>query len=416
MPVGANSNRARLKSVLFGAVALFLATSIVMYPETAFQSSLEGLKIWWEVVFPALLPFLIAAEMMMGFGIVHLLGVLLEPLMRPVFRVPGAGAFVLVMGWASGYPVAAKLTVQLRQANLITRSEGERLVSFCSTADPLFMFGAIAVGFFHEASLGVILAIAHYAGSFLTGIAMRFHEPKGTLTPPFDTSHDFILLRALKAMHRARIKDGRTLGQLMGEAITNALNTLFMVGGFIILFSVIINVLAQINVDVLIGSVIAVPLVLIGIPPELAPSLVSGIFEVTLGSRSASLLKDSLPLVDIITVTSALIAWSGLSIHAQVASILSVTDIRYTPYLISRLLHTVLTGAITALIWNPAQKYLTVSSAVLPAFLQQSPENNLLNMWSWLEFIGMKILLFLLGLVAVALLLHLIQTYYLRKK
>ena len=38
-------------------------------------------------------------------GVVHFLGVLLEPLMRPLFNVPGVGAFALSMGLAAGYPM-----------------------------------------------------------------------------------------------------------------------------------------------------------------------------------------------------------------------------------------------------------------------------------------------------------------------
>ena len=58
MRKGIKANRAWLKSFLLGGGALFLVVSLVLYPETAFNSSLEGLQIWWEVVFPALLPFL----------------------------------------------------------------------------------------------------------------------------------------------------------------------------------------------------------------------------------------------------------------------------------------------------------------------------------------------------------------------
>ena len=45
----------------------------------------------------------------MGMGVVHFIGVLMEPLMRPLFNVPGTGAFVLAMGIASGYPLGAAL-------------------------------------------------------------------------------------------------------------------------------------------------------------------------------------------------------------------------------------------------------------------------------------------------------------------
>ena len=86
------------------------------------------------------------SEIMIGLGVVHFMGVLVEPIMRPVFRIPGEGAFAVVMGLASGYPVGARITARLYQEGMCNSVEGERLVSFANTADPLFMIGAVAVG------------------------------------------------------------------------------------------------------------------------------------------------------------------------------------------------------------------------------------------------------------------------------
>ena len=117
-----------LKPFYWPYSTITLVISIILFPQEAFEASLQGLNIWWEVVFPANLPFFIAAELLIGFGVVHFLGVLLEPIMKPFFRVPGTGGFVMAMGLSSGYPMGAKLTVRLREQGLITRSEGERLV------------------------------------------------------------------------------------------------------------------------------------------------------------------------------------------------------------------------------------------------------------------------------------------------
>lgn len=72
----------------------------------------------------------------------------MEPLMRPLFRVPGTGGFVWAMGLASGYPAGAKLTARLWKDKRITTIEAERLVAFTNSSNPLFLFGAIAIGFF----------------------------------------------------------------------------------------------------------------------------------------------------------------------------------------------------------------------------------------------------------------------------
>lgn len=129
---------------------------------------------WWNIVFPSLLPFFIVSEILISIGVVRFIGVFLEPLMRPVFKVPGAGGFVWAMGMASGFPAGAKLTARLRQENQISRHEAERLVSFSNSSNPLFIFGAVSIGFFQDKNLGLLLAVSHYLGNVFVGLTMRF--------------------------------------------------------------------------------------------------------------------------------------------------------------------------------------------------------------------------------------------------
>lgn len=140
--------RSKLKTILLACSVTIMAVSIIAFPQESVDASIRGLNMWWEIVFPSLLPFFIVSEMLIGFGVVKFIGVLLEPLMRPIFRVPGVGGFVWAMGMASGYPAGAKLTARLRQEGQLTRIEAERLVSFTNSSNPLFIFGAVSVGFF----------------------------------------------------------------------------------------------------------------------------------------------------------------------------------------------------------------------------------------------------------------------------
>lgn len=142
---------------------------------TALEASIRGLDMWWEVVFPSLLPFFITAELLLSFGVVKFLGVVFEPIMRPLFNVPGVGSFAWIMGMVSGYPTGAKLSVRLKEQKQISQLEAERLVAFTNSSSPLFIFGAISIGFFHDAKLGVLLAVCHYLGNAITGICMRFY-------------------------------------------------------------------------------------------------------------------------------------------------------------------------------------------------------------------------------------------------
>jgi len=53
-----------------------------------------------------------------------------------------------------------------------------------------------------------------------------------------------------------------------------------------------------------------------------------------------------LPLSERITVATAIIGWSGLSVHFQVAAMVNETDIRMFPYILARILHAAISGLV----------------------------------------------------------------------
>mgnify|MGYP001247341359 CR=1 FL=1 len=374
------SRHSPILTIFLSFSTIVLVISLVAHSQLSFEAAVRGLKIWWEVVFPSTLPFIVLSEILMGLGVVHFVGVLLEPLMRPLFNVPGTGGFVLAMGFSSGYPVAAKLTIRLREQRNVTKEEGERLVSFATTGDPLFVMGAVAIGFFHSQQIGVVLAATHYLSAILLGMLCRFHAPHAVISKPLERTDKPLPLRALEAMHQARLRDGRPFGKLMGDAVQSALNTLFMIGGFIIVFSVMIQLFSAIHLTAFFGDVLSILLGPFGFPPAFAHAIVAGLFEVTLGAQGASETADSVPLVWKAAIASAILSWGGLSVHAQVASILSTTDIQVAPYLVARLMHAVLSACLTFVLWRPLTESAWLRGKDVPVFL---PEASFISVSHW---------------------------------
>lgn len=387
-----------IQTVFFATVSMILVICLIRYPQTAFDSALRGLKIWWDVVFPACLPFMILSEMMMGFGVVHFMGVLLEPLMRPLFNVPGAGGFVMSLGFASGYPVGPKLAARLREQKLVSRAEGERLLCFTSTTDPLFIFGAVAVGFFQDASLGISIALANYLGAIILGILLRYHDRKGAVTSSSLDKNSPLLLRAFRAMHRARLRDRRPLGKLMGDAVLSSFQTLFVIGGFIIIFSVIIKFVSMGAFAELLTWPLSILLYAVHIPEQMSEAFIIGFFEVTQSMQFISQSNVDLNMEMKMAITSGLLAWGGISVHAQVASIISSTDMRYQPYFIWKGIHSILAGIIAYLLWEPLER-LSIVSAALPAFTQQQPDGGLRPAWDVFQQLGTFAFILLLTLI-----------------
>ncbi|HOB21323.1 MAG: sporulation integral membrane protein YlbJ [Firmicutes bacterium] len=340
------------KAYFTAAVAAAFTVAMVLYPEQAFRSSLSGLKVWWEIVFPALLPFFIAAELLMGLGVVHAMGALLEPLMRPLFGVPGVGAFALAMGLASGYPIGAKISGRLRKENLCTKVEGERLVAFTNTADPLFLIGAVAVGMFHSPALGGAIAGAHYLSAILVGLMLRFY---GRGEPSFtkEENKENLFRKAARELYRARLADGRPFGQLFGDAVRESINSLLFVGGCIMMFSVVIEVLTLSGFIGWASRGFGAVLSLFGLEPGIVEPLISGLFEITIGCEVAS--KANIPLFQQVMAVNAIIAWSGLSVLSQVATMVNDTDLSLLPYIGTRIVQAVLAALLTFVFLDPAQ-------------------------------------------------------------
>ncbi|MFD3260296.1 sporulation integral membrane protein YlbJ [Paenibacillus lentus] len=372
-------NLARITMSLMVIAMAAIGVLMLTYPEASWEAGVTGLAIWWEVLFPSLFPFFVISELMLGFGIVHFLGKLLDPLMKPLFRIPGSGGFVAAMGFASGYPVSAKLATKLREQQLISRVEGERLVAFTTSSDPIFLIGAVSVGFFGSSKLAGILALAHYGSALVLGFMMRFYGTKeksdgqGTdynitsgqgsapSSPGSGSSAKFSLRLALQAMHEARQNDGRSLGELLKQAVASSLQLMAVVGGLVVFFSVILELLTVSGMMTLLYAGVHSFLSLTGLPTALAEPFVGGLFEVTLGAKAAAA-PVAVPLMYKAAAAAFILSWGGLSVHAQVASILNGADLRYAPFLTARLIHGVMAAVFLLLLWKPFMGSLSASA------------------------------------------------------
>lgn len=383
----------KMKSFFFIFCALFLALTVMAFPKTAYEASLSGLEMWWDVVFPSLLPFFIISEILIGLGFVSFLGTMLEPFMRPLFRVPGTGGFVFAMGLASGYPAGAKLTVRLRQERQMSAIEAERLAAFTNFSNPLFMFGAVAVGFFHEPQLGLLLAVSHYLGNICVGFCMRFY---GTSSETSQIGKKVSLRTSFERFQQEQSLRAQPFGLLLGEAVRSSISTLLMIGGFIILFSVLNQMLEIVHVNAILARFFAFILHFFGLPPELGNALVAGLFEITNGSQKASEVETALHFK--VVVTSFILAFGGFSIQAQVASIFAESDLRFKPFFLARLLHGFFAAGFSILLWKPL--YLERTTGALPpaieAFASGETIGILSESWSWLVENGSLITLFAL--------------------
>lgn len=343
--------KSKFKSILLASLTILVTYLLIVFPEASFHASTRGLHIWWEIVFPSLLPFFIIAELLISFGVVQFIGVLFQPIMRPLFNVPGIGSFAWILGMASGYPSGAKISARLREENEISQIEAERLVSFSNASSPLFIFGAISIGFFQNPRLGIFIAICHYVSNFLVGICMRFYRKKETKMTSEPVQKQSIIYQAVQKMHQTRVNETRPFGQIIGDAVITSVQTLIMIGGFIILFSVLTTFLSVMHITSVLPFIVQPLFHFLQIPTEIITPLITGIFEITMGIEKVSQLGGISTLTQVVLV-NFILGFNGFSVQAQVASLLAKTDIRFYPYFFARILHGVFASVLTVLLYG----------------------------------------------------------------
>lgn len=319
-----------LKDAFIIIILLVIILLIISNPETSIKSAKKGLDLWFNLLVPSLLPFLFISSLLISTGFVDILGKYLQPIMKPLFNVSGVGIFPFTMSIMSGYPVGAKLTSNLREGKSISKTMGNRLISFSSTSGPLFILGTVAIGMLALPELGLIFILPHYLGAITLGFIFRFYRKDDK---DFDKN-----IR----LYDDKAKDKKPLGFLMTKCIKDSMDSMFIIGGFVIIYSVIIDLLLLSNVF---NSAITRLSLITSIDINTLKGLTAGIIELTNGCQIVSSLDIS--TISKILIINFLIGWGGFSIHSQAISFISSTDLSVKIYLFSKFCHGLLASLYT---------------------------------------------------------------------
>lgn len=332
--------RLKISTVLISSLSLLFIIFIFIFPNETITAAKHGISLWFNTLFPALFPFLIGANILIGVGAVNFIGILLEPIMKPIFNISGVGSFPFIMGLVSGCPVGAKITADLRASKQISSFDANRVMSLCNNSGPLFMLGTVAIGMFKNPSIGIYIISIVYLSAISTGLIFRFY---GSSEKRINKTNKRNILKSAYANQiNSRINNYKSLGTILGESIMNAMETITKVGGFVIFFSVISTILSLTPIIPALEYILSPLFLLLNIDKSLYKGILLGFIEITNGIDIIT--STMAPLKQQIIVTICLIAWNGLSIHAQAISMIGHTDIKIFPYITAKIIQTLFAG------------------------------------------------------------------------
>ena len=317
-----------IRSYIMPFTFLLFTICLLIFSSSNLSASKKGLSLWANSVVPSLFPFFVATELLSKTQMPYLLGKLFNKIMQPLFNVRGEGSFALIMGLISGYPVGAKIATNFRQNNVCSKEECERILSFTNNSGPLFIVGTVGISIFGSSTIGFLLLITHILSSLTVGFIFRFwkkdalatHE-KHTLNNPSQNSIGL-----------------SNLGEVLSSSISSSISTILVIGGFVVLFSVIISILNASNLISILVKAFTPLFNILNISPSFIAPIITGLFEITNGI--ATIANVNIKQISInIVLASFLLGLGGISIFFQVFSITSKSDLSIKPYIYGKFLH-----------------------------------------------------------------------------
>lgn len=327
----------KLKRYLFSILLLLFTMCLFVFSSSNLKAAENGLILWATSIVPSLFPFLVATELFSYTDIFYIFGKLFNKCMKPLFNISGEGSFAFIMGIISGYPVGAKIACDFRKNNVLSKTECERLLSFTNNSGPLFIIGTVGISMYGNSLIGFLLFITHILASITVGFLFRFWGKK---IKDWNIKQDEV--------HDKKIISFSKLGEILSDCIYNAISTIMIIGGFIVLFSVIISIFKAsklLNIFVFFTS----PFFrILHIPSSFVSPLITGFLEITNGIALISNIHIKVISTNVV-LTSFLLGLGGLSIFLQILSIVLKTDLSIKPYIIGKILQAILSAIYTFL-------------------------------------------------------------------
>lgn len=330
---------------------------MILLPQISLLSARKAVNLWLFTIVPSMFPFFICTDLLMKTGMHVRIGNLTENFFRKFFGVPGVAGFVYLSSILSGYPTGAKILGELYEKRQINRGDVRDILTFCSTSGPLFILGAAGAGMLQSAAAGSIILAAHCAGSLLTGMFLirrsAFRKGLSAVTGKRrrgskeqetesgrmrqvhpDENQNFHGLsysgRKTKEKRYAAGGERKAATEILAESMLSSFQTLIIIGGYIVLFMILTDVMK------------ALPQHIFG-QSGFAGELLTGCLEMTSGCSGIA--GAEIPFTWKITAFTFVISFGGLSVAAQSVSVLKNSGVTLPSFLRFKLIQGLISSA-----------------------------------------------------------------------
>ena len=273
----------------------------------------KSASIWFYNIVPTILPIYIISDLLINYNAINYLSKIFGNLMIKLFKIKKSSSFIFLLSIISGFPSNSKFIKVLLDNNTIDTNEANKLLMFTHFSNPLFIIESIGFSFLNNKNIGILILIIHYITNIIIGLFTRNYY--------------------VSTYNNQNLNNKKRISfiECLTNSIYSTIKILFLLFGIITIFMLITTIIKEnFSLNNIINSIIC------------------GILEMTQGIYYVSNLN--IPIDLKASLITFFISFGGISIHLQVFSILNDYKLKYSTYLIARIIHGFFASSIVYLI------------------------------------------------------------------
>lgn len=293
----------KLINYLLYSLLIIIYIYIFIYSKEVKETVIYGINIWIYNLFPSIFPFLLMTKLIAYHNLFDYVNNQFGNIISNIFKVSKVSTYIIILSLFCGFPTSAIYIKDLLISNKINVNEANRLLTFTSFANPIFIISFIGENLLNSKTIGIFIYIIH----IITGLSISF------------------IFKSNKILNNNILKNNNEkncFSKILIKSINESFITLTNMLGIIVFFLLILSI---------INTFIA---------NNLLTLILKSFIELTTGVISIS--KSSLNIRLKASIIGGIISFNGLSIHYQIKSILNDSPINFRCFLKARIIHSIL--------------------------------------------------------------------------
>lgn len=227
-----------IKTTIFHIFLLGIFGLFLFFPLPTLNGAASGLLLWYNILLPTLLPFIMLTSIIIKTQAFSLISKFIGPTLGRIFRVSDSGSLAIIIGFLCGYPMGAKVIGDLYDNGNVSQREAQYLLSFCNNTSPMFIVSFFVLQILGDTTKLLPVLLALYLAPITLSLFTRIWYSSSYR---IKYTHEKTSSEKNSEKNSEKKLNQRFSFQLLDEVIIESITLILKIGGYIMLFSILIS-------------------------------------------------------------------------------------------------------------------------------------------------------------------------------